>query len=162
MSATKITFSHNAINKHRDLAEKIRENLEIDGVTIKEKEVHGAYNANLPEGLTPEMVKDLSRYNSAFHSAAYVAVAETAAEMFAANQEATRINAQLGYNAQGDQLNMTVDRSVAYPNPKAKEEGQPEKILKQLVVSSSVDLRGTSTKSLRNALSAEFENYFAK
>lgn len=154
-----VHFKNDTVAKHRELADKIKDNLVVDGTTVKEKEAHLAYDASLPEGLTPAIVKSVARHNADFVKAAHVAVGETAASIFKKDKSAEKVTAHLGYNAPSDSLNFTVERTRVYPNPQAGE-GDPAKITKNLVVGMTSDIRGQSVKSLRDSMSEEFTNLF--
>ena len=154
-----VNFKNEAVGKHREMADVIKGNLVVEGTVIKEKEEHMAYNATLPEGLTPDTVKAVAKHNANFIKASYVAVGETAAGVFVKDKATDKVTAQLGYNAPSDSLQFTAERSRVYPNPQAGE-GEPTKVTKNLVLTMTDDIRGQSVKSLRDAMSEEFKNQF--
>ena len=158
---SKVVFSNEYANKYRALADKIKSNVAVEGSTIKEVEDHGAYNANLPEGVTPETIKTISKYNAEFTKAAHLAIGETAAELFDSDKNLTKVHGKIGFFAAHDSLNFAVDRSKEYNNSLAKE-GEPTKVTKHLVISCDEDIRGSGLKQLRDAMSVEFKDRFAK
>lgn len=160
-----VIFTHDSIGKSRELADHIKANLhsEVTGefASITEKVPHASYDVNLPEGITPEIVDSLSKYHGQFSRAQHIAVMETSADIFNANKTVNRVEASIGVFAHGDHSDMTVDRSRTFPNNKAKE-GEPTTVEKHLYVTESTTYKGTTFKSLKNALSAEFKDKFAK
>lgn len=168
-----ITFTSPTITKHRELTDAIKGNLntsaavtEGDRVTITETEEHGAYNANLPAGHTPESVQELKTYNTNFVKAAHAAVGEVSADVLTANKGVNKVEVGLGYFGKGDSLQFTADRSREYPNPKFKSpdapDGTPEKITKSLVVTMTEEVKMPGVKPVRDAISSEFADRFAK
>lgn len=155
-----VRFQNEQIDKHRPLADAIKDNLVVDKDTIKEKEQHQAYNANLPEGFTPALVKDLAAYNARFVKAGHIAVGEVAAEVMSKDKSVDKVSANIGYSAPSDSLNFTVERNRVYPNPQATGD-EPTKITKHLVISMSTDIRGQSVKSIRDAMSEGFKDRFS-
>lgn len=156
-----VIFTHESIAKNRCLADSIKTNLEVEGAIVREKTAHASYDANLPEGFTPESVKELSKYNGSFANASRIALAETAAEVFIASPDINRVEGKIGFFAAGDSMSLTVDRSRMYPNPKA--EGTADKtVTKHLVITDSVEYKGMSVKSLKDAMGAEFRDSFCK
>lgn len=160
-----VIFSHDSIGKSRDLADAIKTNLKVEVVgetaNISEKVPHAAYDVNLPDGITPDMVNTLSKYHGNFSRAQHVAVMETSAEIFNAHKTINRVEASVGVFAHGDHSDMTVDRSRTFPNNKAKE-GEATTVEKHLYVTESTTYKGTTFKALKNALSAEFKDKFTK
>lgn len=154
-----VRFNGEAIDKHRDLADAIKNGCAVDGSTIKETESHSAYNANLPEGLTPATIKEVARYNTNFVKAAHVAVGELSADIMSKDKTVDKCTAQLGFFAPGDTLGFTAERSRMYPNPQAAE-GEPNKVTKHLVLTMTTDIRGQSVKSIRDTMSESFKNQF--
>lgn len=161
MSKTNVTFKNDTANKYRVIADKIKAGMTREGTLLSETESHSAYNASLPEGLTPEIIKQVSAHNCNFTKAAHVAVAEMAAEVLVENPELTRVHAKVGFFAPSDNLIFNIDRSREYPVPKAAE-GEPLKVTKHLVISCDEDIRGQGLKSLKDSLSNEFKDLFVK
>lgn len=156
-----VIFANEKITEHRCLADSIKSNLQVDSTVISEKEVHSSYNANLPDGITPDTVTELSKYNGRFSKAAHVAVMETAAEVFNAHKDISKVEAKLGYFAAGDSMKLTVSREKTYTNNFAAE-GAPKNITKYLETVETVELKGMSVKSLKQSMSAEFQEKFVK
>lgn len=154
-----VTFKSEALQKHRELADAIKSNLKVEGAVITEDKSHKPYNENLPEGITVETVKTIAKYNNQFVRSAHLAVGETAAGILNKDKNLDRVQAKVGFFASSDSVNMTVDRSKTYPNPQAKD-GQPEKITKHLVISTSMDIRGQGLKSVKEEMSTEFKDRF--
>lgn len=154
-----VRFNGEAIEKHRALADSIKTGCKIDGTSINETESHTAYNANLPEGVTTETVKTLSKYNANFVKAAHVAVGELSADILSKDKSVEKTIAKIGYFAPGDSLSFTTERSRVYPNPQAAE-GEPNKVTKNLVLTMTTDIRGQSVKSIRDTMSESFKNQF--
>lgn len=156
-----VIFNHDFATKNHSLVVSIKGNLEYEGAVIKEKSPHHAYDQNLPEGLTPELIKELSRYNGTFANATRLAIGEMAAEIFNADKEVNRVEGSVGYFAHGDSMNVTVDRTRTYANPKAT--GEDDKtVTKHLVITDSFELKGASCKSLKDSMSTQFANTFSK
>lgn len=154
-----VTFKSEALQKHREIADQIKANLKAEGAVITEEKSHKPYNDNLPEGITPETVKTIAKYNNQFVRSAHLAVAETAAGILNKDKKIDRVEAKVGFFAPSDAVNLTVDRSKTYPNPQAKD-GQPDKITKHLVISTSMDIRGQGLKSVKEEISSEFKDRF--
>lgn len=157
-----VIFTNDHANKNRVLTDAIKGNLEVTGNVIKEKVVHQVYDANLPEGLTPELVKTLSTYNGTYATAGRVALAETAADVFLANKEINRVEGSIGYFAHGDSMNVTVDRSKEYRAGIPKEGEEVAMMTKHLVITDSFDVKSSAYKTLKDAISTEFRDSFCK
>lgn len=154
-----VKFNNDTVEKHREMAEVIKSNLQVQGNHITEKEAHLAYNKTLPEGFTPESVKVLAKHNNNFTKAAYVAVGEVSGDVFVNQKDVEKVTAQIGFFAPTDSLQFTAERSREYPNPQATGD-DPAKITKNLVLTMSSDIRGQSVKTIRDAMSDEFKNRF--
>lgn len=157
-----VTFKNDLVQKHRPLADAIKANLEVTGSVFKEKTQHEVYNANLPEGFTPAMIKSLSTYNGDYANAARVAAAETAAEVFLANPEINKVEGSIGYFAEGDSINLTIDRSKEYRAGIAKEGEEVGTMTKHLVITDSLSVETSRYDKLKKAMSAEFRDTFSK
>lgn len=156
-----VKFNSESLAKHSDLAGKIKTTLNVDAGTIKEEESHKAYYENLPEGIDKAVVEDVAKYNQSFVAAAHVAVGELAAEQFNNNSELNRVDAEIGFFGKRDKVAMTVHREKTFRNNFA--ETEEEKTLKKhLVINSSVSSADYGLKSVRDAMSEEFSNSFAK
>lgn len=161
---TAVTFKNESLAKHRELADSIKSTLVREGKQLKEKESHGAYNSNLPEGFTPESIKSLAKYNNSFLKACTIAVGEAAASEFKSDKSLTELSAQVGFQAPGDNFNFTIDREREFPVPRAKDEAEDtprRKVTKHLHIERTVELSGTSIKSVTSVMSEEFKDRFA-
>lgn len=156
-----VNFKSENLQKHQPLATKIKETLVVDGSAIKEEESHKAYFENLPEGIDKSTVENVAKYNQNFVTAAHVAVGEIAADQFNKNKELNRMDAKLGFFGKRDNVELTVHREKEYRNNFA--ETEEEKTLKKhLVINSSVSSSDYGLKSIRDSMSEEFSNSFAK
>lgn len=156
-----VNFGSEALKKHQPLAGAIKDSLKVEGASIKENESHQAYYGNLPEGLTKETVEEVAKYNQNFVSAAHVAVGEIAADQFNSNPELQRVDAKLGFFGKRDSVEMTVHRQKVYRNNFAENEADKE-LTKHLVMSATVSSSEFGLKSVRDAISEEFTDRFAK
>lgn len=156
-----VTFNSEALAKHSELASKIKQTLSVNNSTIKEEESHKAYYENLPEGIEKETVEKVAGYNQSYVAAAHVAVGEIAAAEFNSNKELERLDAQLGFFGKKDSIEMTVHREKTYRNNFAETE-EDKQLKKHLVISASVKSSGHGLKPIREAMSEEFTNTFAK
>lgn len=156
-----VNFKSEALQKHAGLAASIKDSLEVKGTSVAEKESHGAYYSNLPEGLTKEVVEDLSKYNNAFTAAAHVAFGEVAADIFVNNADAQKVNGEIGFFGKRDNIELTAHREKTYRNNFAESEEDKE-LKKHLVINASVNVSGYGLKSIREAMSEEFKDKFAK
>jgi len=147
-----------------ELAEKIQQNLVVNEGTIEEKNRHSVYDENLPEGITPEMVNSIAKYNAAFINASHVAVAKMAAELFKEDERKNSVNASIGFFGPDDTVDITVHRSKTFTNSFAKE-GEPKEVEKTLYMQSSVTVRsnnGVGLRNLKEELSKELSSLFKK
>ena len=164
MSKT-VTFKNEALNKHRALADSIKSNLKREANHIAEVESHKAYHENLPEGLSPELINELRKYDGKYTKASAIAVGEFAAAVFQQDKEVKELTAQVGFLGKGDSLNFSIDREREFPVPKGKDEPEdaPRRTtVKHLYVSSPVvELTGKSVKSVTSLMSEEFKDSFA-
>lgn len=159
-----IKFNNVTLEKHRELADSIKDALVVEGTTAKEAESHSAYYANLPDGMTQKEVEALAKYNSRFVTAAHVAAGEIAAEVFSNDKQANEFNANIGFFGKTDNLEFTVNRSKTYQNHLAEKEEDRE-VTKHLVMkmtATSQSVKGYGTKSIREAMSEEFRDMFKK
>lgn len=157
-----IKFKSENIQKYQDLANSIKENLQVEGSNIKEKESHSAYYNNLPDGITKDQVETISKYNGKFITAAHVAIGDLASDIFKKDKSIDTVEAEVGYFGKNDSINVTVNRSKTYNNFLAKE-GEPKEITKQLVMSTTVETssaKGVSLKAVKESMSEEFANNF--
>lgn len=159
-----VTFKNESLAKHRALADSVKATLVRDGVQIVEKESHGAYNANLPEGITPETVKSITKYNGAYLKASSLAVGEFSAEIFNKDKKVTELTAKIGFQGPGDSYQFSIDREREFPIPRGRDEAEDaprRKTTKHLHIERTVELSGTSIKSVSSVLSEEFKDRFA-
>ena len=159
-----VQFKSETITKYHELSDKIKENLVVEDTTIKEKEPHKAYYDNLPEGLTKKVVEEVAKYNSKFVTAAHVAVAEVAADVFKSNPNVESLYAQLGYFGKNDNIDINVHREKVYQNHLAKNEEDKE-IHKYLVMQTAItssSVKGYGLKAVKDAISEEFASMFNK
>lgn len=158
-----IKFGAENLNKHRELAESVKNGLDRNGAVISEKESHGTYYENLPEGLTKKQVEDLSKYNVHYIAAAHLAVGEMAADAFVEDKNLDRVTASMGYFGKNDSIDMTVDRSKTYQNRLT--DGDDKEVTKHLVVKTQITTasgKGYGVKAIRDSMSQEFEGMFKK
>lgn len=159
-----VRFENEPINKFRALADAIRENTQREGAVVTEKEGYAAYNANLPEGITPDTIKAVSKYNTTFLKASTIAVGEIAAEALLEDKSLTSVTATIGFQAPGDALKFSVDRSREFPVP--RKAGEPadapqKRVTKHLHIERTVEISGQSIKSVSSVMSEEFKDRFA-
>jgi len=159
-----VTFKSDNLAKYRDLADNIKTNLEVNGNTIQEKEKHGAYYANLPEGHTQKSVEELSKYNSKFVTASHVAVGELATGIFKSDKSAQQVDASIGFFGKSDSIDLTVNRTKTYQNHLADNDSDKE-ITKHLVMKATVttqSAKGYGVKAVKESMSEEFQGMFNK
>ena len=159
-----VNFKSENVQKYKELSDKIKETLTTQETSIKEKESHGAYYANLPEGFDRKAVEDLAKYNSKFVTAAHIAVGELATEIFKSKKSIDSVDAEMGYFGKADSINVAVVRTKTYQNHLAKEESERE-VTKQLVMHTTVtsqSAKGYGLKAVREAMSEEFAGMFKK
>lgn len=159
-----VNFKAENLQKHSELAAKIKGSLKVEGTTIKEGESHSAYLANLPEGQTAKSVEELSKYNGRFVTATHVAVGELAADIFKANKSVDSIEAEVGYFGKSDSINISVARTKTFQNHLAKDPSEKE-VVKHLVMQTTVSsssVKGSGLKAVRDSMSEEFADMFKK
>lgn len=159
-----INFKAENLQKHSELAAKIKSGLKVDGSSIKETESHSAYVANLPEGHTAKSVEELSKYNGRFVTATHVAVGELAAEVFKGNKSVDVVEAEIGYFGKSDAINISVARTKTFQNHLAKDPSEKE-VVKHLVMQTTVSsssIKGSGLKAVRDSMSEEFAGMFSK
>lgn len=157
-----VNFKSDNIQKYKDLADKIKDGLDVNGTTIKEKEAHSTYYANLPEGHTQKSVEELSKYNSKFVTATHVAVGELASGIFHNDKAATQVEASVGFFGKSDSIDLTVNRQKVYQNHLAENDADRE-ITKHLVIKATVNTQSTKgygVKAVKESMSEEFQNSF--
>lgn len=122
-----------------ELSSKITASLKTDEKAGVIESSSDTYFENLPEGLTPELIKAKSDYDSNYIAAGSHAVGEAGLKILAANKELDKVTgtAAMGYK---DSLNVTVYRQKEYPKPGSA----GEKIVKKGAMSISFDTRATN------------------
>lgn len=159
-----VKFTSENLQKHGELAGKIKAGLTVEGTTIKEKESHSAYIANLPEGHTAKSVEELSKYNGRFVTATHVAVGELAADIFKGNKSVDSVEAEIGYFGKNDSISINVAREKVFQNHLAKDPSEKE-VVKNLVMHTTVSsssVKGSGLKAVRDSMSEEFSGMFKK
>lgn len=157
---TTTVFKNEKVASHRQLADKIKEASVINRGVITEKEGVRTYDANLPEGITTEMIGKISAYNSDFTKATIVAVSEMASDAFIENTDIKTVTSCHGFFNEKDTIKLTVDRERTYPAAPKAESKEPVK--KMMVVRLDHDYHGGNTSALRAAISEEFAGIFSK
>lgn len=155
-----VNFKSENISRHRELADKIKENLTTEGSLIREKEVGSAYLSNLPEGIDKKHVEDISKYNSKFITAAHVAVGEVASDLFVSDKKLQEVDAEIGYFGKSDKMNISVARQKTYQNHFDSDNPDAE-ITKHLVMKTTVasnSVKGYGLKSIRASMAEEFKD----
>ena len=159
-----VDFKSDNVKKYKDLSDKIKGGLTVTGTAIKENESHSAYNANLPEGITPATVESLSKYNSRFLTASHIAVGELASGVFQADPAAQQVQASVGFFGKTDSIDITVNRQKVYQNHLAENDADKE-ITKHLVMKATVNTqsaKGYGVKAVKESMSEEFQGMFNK
>ena len=159
-----VNFKSDNIQKHSELAGKIKAGLKAEGTTIKETESHSVYLANLPAGVEKKQVEELAKYNGRFVTAAHVAVGEMAAEIFKGDKTALQVEAEIGFFGKSDSININVARSKTFQNHLAKDPADKE-VVKHLVMQTTVtssSVKGSGLKAVRDSMSEEFQGMFKK
>lgn len=159
-----VTFKNETLAKHRTLADAVKKSLVVEGRNIVETESHAAYNAHLPEGVTPDTIKQISKYNGQFLKAATIAVGEIAADQFKGDKSITELTAKVGFQAPGDAYTFTVERDRVFPVPRGKDEPEdaPRRTkTKPMHIERTVEITGTSIKSVASVMSEEFGEMFS-
>lgn len=94
------------------LGNKIIESTSVDNSTgvVVEKDDTSVFDTNLPNGLTPKQVKDLSDYSKDYAAAGVYAIGQISRNAFAANQSLTKVSGDLkmGYK---DSLHVAVSKT---------------------------------------------------
>lgn len=156
-----VNFTTDTLQKHKPLANAIKEGLVVEGNTIKEAESHATYFGNLPEGIERDTVESIAKYNNDYVGASHVAIGELAAGIFNEDKDAQKVEASMGFFGKKDKLTTTVHRTKTYRNNFAEKEEDKE-LKKHLVMQTSIQTSGHGLKSIRESMSEEFKNSFAK
>ena len=121
------------------LSKKIQTELIYDKETkiVSEKEKAGScYEENLPEGITPAVVKALSDYNSTYVAAGVHAFGTIAVAAMAKDKSLDRVSGEIKMGHR-DVLSATIDRQRQYANHL----GGGEQIVKHGVVTPDYEVR---------------------
>lgn len=97
------------------LAEILKKGISVDNQTGTGTAEDSLYDSNLPESLTPEIVKSVSDYNTTFAAAGTFAIGELAVEAMSSNKNLDRVSASIAMGGK-DSLNVNVDRSREFTN----------------------------------------------
>jgi hypothetical protein len=159
-----VNFKAENLQKHSDLAAKIKGGLVAQGSAIKETVPRSTYVENLPEGITADTVEELSKYNGKFVTATHIAVGEMAAEIFKGDKAVEAVEAEVGYFGKNDSINISVARTKTFQNHLAKNPDEKE-VVKHLVMQTTVSsssVKGNGLKAVRDSMSEEFAGMFGK
>ncbi len=159
-----VNFKASNIEKNRDLIDAVKKTLTVENEAIKEKVSHQAYEENLPEGVTMDQVKKLTKYHNKLIPAYHVAVGEMAADIFLEKPSCNVVPASIGFFGENDTVDIEVSRKKTFTNQWAEKE-EDKKVDKYLCMKTNVTIQsshGHGVKSLRDAMSKEFEDMFKK
>lgn len=136
-------------NEVIELANKLQADMSIDNDTGAGVENTDLYNKNLPETLTPEVVKEVSDYNTTFIAAGAYAFGQLSVSAMSDNKKLTETNIEIKMGDK-DSVSYNVLRSKEFNNSL----GGGEKVLKHGVVTASYDVRsGKNGGQLKQARS---------
>lgn len=122
------------------LSEKIQTGVEFNKTEGKIVETKNNYEENLPEDLTMENVKKVSKYNEQFIAASTHAVGTVAVQAFKENKKLERVESELKVGDR-DHVRHAVLRTKTIP-PIG---GEGEPTVKHGYIKTEVDTRGTHT-----------------
>lgn len=110
------------------MSDALLADITIDATSGVATPVEDIYNKHLPEGITPEIVKNISEHNTNFVAASTHAFGVTAVAAMKANPELQKatIDMPFGYK---DNLHITTTRSTELPNDKGTSYGDTHAIL---------------------------------
>lgn len=97
------------------LAEKLKAGITLDSTTGIGSAKEDLYDSNLPETLTPAIVKEVSDFNTTFVAAGAFAFGSLAVEAMAGNKNLERATVEIGMGGK-DNLNLSIDRSKTFNN----------------------------------------------
>lgn len=154
-----------SIQKYENLANKIKEGMKYDkeNNVINEVEEHSVYNKNLPEGVTPEVIKNITNYNSEFINAAHIAVGDMAADIFKQNKNIENTTANIGFFGPKDSISITANRKMEFTNSFAKP-GEEQTVVKNLHLKGVVEIKsnnGIGLKKIKEEISQTFAGRFS-
>lgn len=148
-------------NEVIELAAKLQADMSIDNDTGTGVENADLYNKNLPETLTPEVVKEVSDYNTTFVAAGAYAFGQLSISAMSDNKKLTETNIEIKMGDK-DSVSYNVLRSREFNNSL----GGGEKVVKQGVITASYDVRsgknGGQLKQARNLIGELASAAFAK
>lgn len=122
-----------------NLSEIIKTGLTLDSNGVgSQAEGADLYNKNLPEGLTKDVVKAVSDYNTTFVAAGVQAFGELSVAAMAADKTLDKTSLELPI-AHHDTLNVAVQREKTFAN---RLSGDGADVVKQGVTTVSIDVRG--------------------
>lgn len=160
--ASYVTFEAEQTKKHEELSKKIADNLQGEGGIFTEVTPHQVFDENLPEGITPALVNKLTKYVSDYMSASHIAAGMVATKAFKDDKKLEQANFSIGYLGKSDKIDIEVSRSKKYQNRFSEDAQEVTKHLVMKTVVTSKVVSGSGLKSLREAMSSEFEQRFAK
>ena len=166
MSSNKtFVYTGEAVEPHRDLADKFKANFKVEGATISEVQPRTVYESHLPDGIDMATVKKLSAYNTQVVLAARLAAAEISAGEFAKDPNLTKTEARVGFFNNGDYLDIasTRHRSFGVPSTGVNGVSSDAPPVEHLMVQRvSIHYRGQSGQKLTAAISEQSANFFSK
>lgn len=140
---------------HEDILElsgRMAKGIKVDSKAATAVAAEDMYKDNLPTGVTMEVVKAVSEYNTNFVAAGAHAFGQAAVDAMKANKKMDRISVDIPMGMK-DQVSYTVDRLKEIPN----RFGNGETIVKHGVVTTSYEVRagknGGQLKAVRNMIS---------
>ena len=140
------------------LAKKLESGIAIDKATGVGEEKKELYKENLPDDLTMDLVKKVSKYNSNFIAAGNYAFGTMAVDAMASNKKLDKASIEMKVGTR-DSVTHIVDRSRSYVHRL----GNGETTTKFGVVSSNYEVRaGKNSGQLKAARAAVAEIAFAK
>lgn len=142
-SATEVVLKDEII----ELSKKFTDGITLDAKTGVGAEAGEIYNSNLPDGVTPETVKTISKYNADFIAAGAYAFGTMSVAAMAKQKdlEKASVEVKMGHR---DAVTFTVDRKKEYTNHLAG----GEKSVKHGVITASYEVRaGKNSGSLKTA-----------
>jgi hypothetical protein len=89
-------------------------------LNVEEKEPSKVWETNLPEGLTPKLVKSLSDYNAEVTAGAQLAIGEIGLEAMKKDKELKTVTGTFKFGT--DTLSVDLARHKQYHNPANKDE----------------------------------------
>lgn len=135
-----------------ELSTRLAKGIKVDSKAATAVAAEDMYKDNLPTGVTMEVVKAVSDYNTTFVAAGAHAFGQVAVDAMKANKKMDRISVDIPMGVK-DNVSYTVDRLKEIPN----RFGNGETIVKHGVVTTSYEVRagknGGQLKAVRNLIS---------